>query len=293
MKKPLLIDTHAHINFNVFKKDGDKVIKRALDENIWVINVGAQYSTSRRAVEYAEKYKEGVYAMVGLHPSHVYKKTKKEDEWEKAEEREFEEFDVDKYIKLLENSKTVAVGEIGLDYYDNISEEEKDKQKQIFIEQVELAQQMNKPISLHCRKAYDDLIELLTMFSAGCAHCPHSCLSRQSEAEADAPGLKGVVHCFMGRWSQAEKLMEMGFYISFNGLITYARDYDKVIEKMSLDRIVLETDAPYLTPEPHREERNKPAYVKYVAEKIAEIKKIKFEQVAEQTTRNARELFGI
>ncbi len=283
MKKPLLIDTHAHINFKPFEKDGDEVIKRALDKNIWIINVGSQYSTSKRSVKYAEKYKEGVYAVVGLHPSHVYKKTKKETEWEKTEKREFEEFNANKYIKLLESPKTIAVGEIGLDYYDNISEEEKDKQKQVFIEQVELAQHMNKPISLHCRKAYDDLIELLTMFSSGCAHCPHSC----------SPELRGIVHCFMGRWSQAEKLMEMGFYISFNGLITYARDYDKVIEKMPLDKIVLETDAPYLTPEPHRQERNEPIYVKYVAEKIAKIKKVSFKKVAEQTTKNARELFGI
>lgn len=283
MGKPFLIDTHAHVNFKPFEKDGDEVIRRALDSNIWIINVGAQYSTSRRAVEYTEKYKEGVYAIVGLHPSHVYKKTKKETEWEKGEQREFEEFNAEKYIKLAQNTKTVAVGEIGLDYYDGISEEEKEKQKQIFMEQIELAQQMNKPIVLHCRKAYDDLIELLTMFSVGCVHCPQAC----------SPGLKGVVHCFMGRWSQAEKFLEMGFYIGFNGLITYARDYDKVIKKLPLDRIVLETDAPYLTPEPYRNERNEPLYVKYVAEKIAEIKKIKFEQVAEQTTKNARELFGI
>ncbi len=151
------------------------------------------------------------------------------------------------------------------------------------MEQVEIAQRINKPIAIHCRKAYDDLIELLTMFSHGCSHCPHAC----------SPGLKGVIHCFMGRWSQAEKLIEMGFHISFNGLITYARDYDKVIEKISLDKIILETDAPYLTPEPHRQERNEPINVRYVAEKIAEIKKIKFEEVAEQTTKNARELFGI
>ncbi len=293
MKKPLLIDTHTHINFKPFEKDGDEVIKRALDENIWIINVGSQYSTSKRSIEYAEKYKEGVYAMVGLHPSHVYKKTKKETEWEKGGEREFEEFDVDEYIKLLKSPKVVAVGEIGLDYYDDISEEEKEKQKRVFIEQVELAQQTNKPICIHCRKAYDDLIELLTMFNYGCAHCPHACLSRQSEAEADEPGLKGVIHCFMGRLSQAEKLIDMGFHISFNGLITYARDYDKVIKKLPLDKIVLETDAPYLTPEPHRDERNEPINVKYVAEKIAEIKGVSFKKVAEQTTKNARELFGI
>jgi len=283
MKKPLLIDTHAHVNFNTFKKNGDEVICRALDSNIWVINVGAQYSSSKRAVKYAEKYKKGVYAVVGLHPSHVYKKTKKETEWEKGEKREFEEFDNEKYEKLLKSPKTVAVGEIGLDYYDGISEEEKNKQKQVFLEQIELAQQTNKPICIHCRKAYDDLIELLTMFNFGCAHCPHAC----------APGLKGVVHCFMGRLSQAEKLIDMGFYISFNGLITYARDYDKVIEKIPLDKIVLETDAPYLTPKPYRDKRNEPAYVKYVAEKIAEIKKVSFKKVAEQTTKNARELFGI
>jgi len=283
MKKPLLIDTHAHINFKPFEKDGDEVIKRALDENIWIINVGSQYSTSKRSVKYAEKYKEGVYACVGLHPSHVYKKTKKETEWEKGEEREFEEFNVEKYKKLLESPKTVAIGEIGLDYYDDISEKEKDKQKQVFLEQVDLAKHLDKPICIHCRKAYDDLIELLEMFNFGCAHCPHACV----------PGLKGVIHCFMGRLSQAEKLIDMGFHISFNGLITYARDYDKVIKKLPLDKIILETDAPYLTPEPHREERNEPIYVKYVAEKIAEIKGIKFEKVAEQTTKNAKELFGI
>jgi len=285
MSKPLLIDTHTHINFNAFKKDGDEIIRRALDNNIWIINVGAQYSTSRRAVEYAEKYKEGVYAIVGLHPSHVYENTNKKTEWEKGGEREFEEFKPEKYIKLLESSKAVAVGEIGLDYYDEISDEEKDKQKQVFLEQVDLARQINKPICIHCRKAYDDLIDLLEMFNFGCAHCPMAC-SGDSK-------LKGVVHCFMGRLSQAKKLIDMGFYISFNGLITYARDYDKVIKEIPLDKIVLETDAPYLTPEPYRDKRNEPVNVKYVAEKIAEIKKIKFEQVAKQTTKNARELFGI
>lgn len=284
MPKPLLIDTHSHINFNVFKKDGDEVIHRALDNDIWLINIGAQYSTSRRAVEYAEKYKEGVYAVVGLHPSHIYEKTEKNTEWEKGKEREFEEFEPKKYLKLLESPKVVGVGEIGLDYYDGISEEEKDKQKQVFLEQVDLAKQMNKPICIHCRKAYDDLIDLVNMFSFGCSNCLMSCSGAK---------LRGVVHCFMGRLSQAQKLTEMGFYLSFNGLITYARDYDKVIKEIPLEKIVLETDAPYLTPEPHRDERNEPIYVKYVAEKIAKIKKVSFKKVAEQTTKNARELFGI
>ncbi|MBU1292334.1 TatD family hydrolase [Patescibacteria group bacterium] len=268
MSKPILIDTHTHVNFNPYKDDGDEVIHRALKNGIWMINVGSQYSTSKRAVDYADKYKEGVYAAVGLHPSHIYN----------------EKFDEAKYEELLKNEKVVALGEIGLDYgEDDMTEETKDKQRDIFLQQVDLARRMNKPVIFHCRKAYDDLIELLIMFSVGCAHCPHAC----------APGLRGMVHCFMGRWSQAEKLLEIGFYLSFNGLITYARDYDKVIEKMPLDRILLETDAPYLTPEPHRDRRNDPINLKYIAEKIAEIKKIKFKDVAKQTTKNARDLFRI
>ena len=283
MSKPLLIDTHAHINFNAYKDDGDEVIKRTLKENVWLINIGAQYSTSRRAVQYAEKYKEGVYAAVGLHPSHIHEDNLKQDKGAQEESRKLEEFNQEKYRKLLENPKTVAMGEIGLEYDDGISQEAKDKQRKVLIEQLELAQQVGKPVIFHCRKAYDDLIELLTMFNAGCAHCPHACAS----------SLRGVFHCFMGRWSQAEELLEMGFYFGFNGLITYARDYDKVIEKMPLDKILLETDAPYLTPAPHRGKRNEPLYVKLVAEKIAGIKGLKFEKVAQQTTKNARELFNI
>ena len=285
MKKPLLIDTHAHINFNDYKDDSDKVIDRALDNGIWIINVGSQYTSSVRAVKYAKKHDQGVYAMVGLHPSHVYKNTKYEpNEWERGTQREFEEFDQEKYRKLLEDPKTVALGEIGLDYYDGISDQEKEKQQQVFLEQLELAKQMNKPVAIHCRKAYDDLIGLLAMFNSGCASCPQAC----------APaGLNGVVHCFMGRWTQAEKLIDMGFHIGFTGLITYANDYYKVIKNMPLEKILIETDSPYLTPKPHRDKRNEPLYVKYIAERIAEIKKLKFEKVAEQTTKNARELFGI
>ena len=286
MPKPILIDTHAHVNFNAYKDDGPDVIDRALKHGVFMINVGAQYSTSKRAVEYTEKHKEGVYAAIGLHPSHVLKDSS-EREWDgSVSKREYEKYDEAKYEELLKNEKVVAIGEMGLDYGDkDMTEEMKDKQRDIFLQQVDLAQRNNKPIIFHCRKAYDDLIESITLFSLGCASCPMGANC--------APELRGVMHCFMGRWSQAEKFLEIGFYLSFNGLITYAQDYDKVIEKTPLDRILLETDCPYLTPEPHRQERNEPAYVKYVAEKIAEIKKIKFEDVAKQTTKNARELFGV
>ncbi len=293
MPKPILIDTHAHVNFKDFKEDGDKVVRRALDNGVWMINVGAQYSTSKRAVEYANKYKEGVYAIVGLHPIHVLEGGREKNWKGEIEEREYEELDEKKYLKLLEDPKVVGVGEIGLDYGDidkkvptqgrDPERSRREKQKEALVRQLEMAQQMGKPIVFHCRKAYDDLIEILTMFNLGCASCPMVC----------APGLKGVVHCFMGRLSQAKKIIEMGLHISFNGLITYARDYDKVIREIPLDKILIETDCPYLAPEPNRNKRNEPAYVKYVAEKIAEIKGIKFEEVAKQTTKNSRELFNI
>ena len=285
MPEPKLIDTHAHINFNTYKEDGDEVIKRNLKEDTWVINVGAQYSTSKRAIKYAERYKKGVYAAIGLHPIHV-NEGGFEAEWDgSVSKREFEELDIEKYKELLKHPKAVALGEIGLDYFDDITEEAKEKQKQVFMEQLDLARQIDKPIVFHCRKGYNDLSDLIDMFNFGCAHCPMG--------GGCAPKLRGVLHCFMGRWSQAEKFLEMGFYLGFNGLVTYARDYDKVIKNMPLDKILLETDAPYLTPEPHRGKRNEPLYVKYVAEKIAEIKGVKFEQAAKQTTKNARELFGI
>jgi len=287
MSKPFLIDTHAHVNFNAYKDDGDEVIKRTLEENIWLINVGAQCSTSQRAVEYAEKYPQGVYAAVGLHPSHIHQDNLRQDKEAQGESRELEEFNSNEYKELLENPKTVAMGEIGLEYGDEISQEAKDKQKEVLIEQLELVQQIGKPVMFHCRKAYDDLIDILAAFQTGCAACSMACPG------AGPAQIKGVVHCFMGRWSQAEKLLEMGFYFGFNGLITYARDYDKVIEKLPLEKILLETDCPYLTPAPYRDKRNEPLYVKYVAEKISEIKNIKFEKVAKQTTKNARELFGI
>ena len=284
MPQPLLIDTHAHINFKDYRLDGDEVIRRALDQGIWLINVGAQYSTSRRAVEYAQKYPQGVYAAVGLHPSHLCPHTKQKVIWQRGKsEEEFEEFETKKYQAFMEKPKVVAVGEVGLDYYEEITTSEKEKQKEVLIKQLELAQQAGKPVIFHCRKAYNDLIEILAMFNLGCAHCPMSC----------APRLRGVIHSFMGRWSQAKKLLEMGFYFGFNGLITYARDYDKVIKNLPLEMILLETDSPYLTPVPHRYERNEPSYVRYVAEKIAHIKGISFEKVAEQTTKNAQILFNL
>ncbi len=275
----MLIDTHAHVNFNVYKDDADEIIRRSLDGNIWMINVGSQYDTSKRAVEMAEKYKEGVYAAVALHPIHLgsskFIDKKEEDPFLKFKTQQ-EEFDKEKYGELAENPKVVAIGETGLDYYYVENEKLKEKQKEVFKQHLELAYELNKPLIFHCRKAYNDLLEILRMVINDRRLTP-----------------RGVLHCFMGKKGLAKEFLDMGFYLGFNGLITYARDYDAVIKNMPLEKILIETDCPYLTPVPHRGERNEPLYVKYVAEKIAEIREISFEKVADQTTKNARELFGI
>ncbi len=269
----MLIDTHAHINFNAYKKNGDEVIKRALQNDVFLINVGSQYATSQRAVEYAKKYPEGVFAAVGLHPIHTKGKKIKEEINAWRNEREAEEFDYEAYKKLAQEPKVVAIGEMGLDYYHldkGQEEEQKILQKENFLKQLKLAQELNKPVIVHCREAHNDLIEILKNYK-----------------------LAGVLHSFSGRWSQAQEYLEMGFYLGFNGIITFARDYDRVVAEAPLERLLVETDCPYLTPIPYRGKRNEPLYVKYVAEKIAELRGINFEEVAGVTTRNARELFGV
>ena len=277
----MLIDTHAHINFNAFKNDGDEAIRRALSDNVWLINVGSQYETSARAIEYAEKYPGGVFAAVGLDPFHLLKQEMKNSvDVNEAIENRPEEFDYDKYKVLAQNDKVIAIGEAGLDYhYDGIMNDElriKEKQKAVFRQQINLAIELGKPLIVHCREAHDDVIEILRL------------------VVSDKPSaISGVIHSFSGRWSQAEEYLAMGFYLGFNGIITFARDYDRVVREAPLNRLLVETDCPYLTPMPFRGKRNEPAYVKYVAQKIADLRGIAFEEVAEQTTKNAKKLFNI
>jgi len=300
----MLIDTHAHVNFTAYKDDGDEVIKRALKNNVWLINIGSQYDTSRRAVEYAQKFEEGVFASVALHPIHLKgRKIKEEvdaDESFTIETQE-EKFDYQKYKELAlsthsttaqggeqsrttspeqaRQSKVVAIGETGLDYYHlDLGQEENQKalQKESFVKHLELAKELGKPIIVHCRKAHADVLEILKDYTAGKAN-----------------KLQGTIHSFSGRLSQAEQYLGMGFYLSFNGIVTFARDYDKVILNMPLERLLIETDCPYLAPVPFRGKRNEPLYVKYVAEKIAELRGISFEEVAEITTDNAKKLFKL
>jgi len=274
----LFIDTHAHINFKDYKDDVDEVIKRALKNDIWLINVGAEFKTSKRAVEYSKKYPTGVFAAVGLHPIHLQEQKIKDGDFEVLTRAE--EFNYKAYEELAQHAKVVAIGEIGLDYYrmdqGTNREAQIEIQKEVFLKQLKLAQELNKAVIIHCREAHKDLLEILN--------------TQYSKLKTN---FRGVVHSFSGNLKQARQYRQMGFKIAFNGIITFARDYDKVVLDTPLEDILLETDCPYLTPVPYRGRRNEPSYIIEIAKKIAEIKNISLEEVARQTTLNAKEVFGL
>jgi len=275
----MLIDTHAHLNFNAYRADLHKVIQRSLQSFVWLINVGSQYETSKKAVKIAEQYEKGVYASIGLHPIHLdtgLVKIKNDNEETLIKTRE-ESFNSQKYKELNRSKKVVAVGEIGLDYWykpktKRKQEEFKNRQKEALIKQLELAKELNLPVIFHCRMAHDDLLKTLKL---------------------QVPNFKfrGVIHCFTGNWQQAERYLAMGLYLGFNGII-FKLDLAEIIKKTPLEKILIETDCPYLTP-PLMEGRNEPLYLKYVAERIAEIKKKSYKEIAEITTRSAKKLFNL
>ncbi len=267
-------DTHTHVNFAAFKADQDQTIKRALDNDTWMINVGTQINTSTAAVELANKFEKGVYAAIGLHPIHTYQQVV--DEEEDHFRSHADSFDEVEFAKLL-NDKVVAVGECGLDYF-RLPETDKEaaiaKQKTEFIKQLHFAKQNKLPVIIHCRDAYEDVLAIL---------------------KAEYAGLPGVIHSFTDTWDTAKQFLDFGFYVALNGILTFDKTgkLAEVVDKASIDRLLTETDAPYLTPPPFRGKRNEPAYVQYVAAKMAEIKKLEPEVMGEQTFNNACKLFKI
>jgi TatD DNase family protein len=286
----MLIDTHAHVNFKAFSEDADATMKRALNEGVWVINVGTQIDTSKSAVKMAEKYDQGVYAVIGLHPVHTY--SQHVDEEETSFQTREEHFNTLEYQSLAKDPKVVGIGECGLDYYrlpqdmnheSGIMNQGKIKglQKHAFVHQIKLAKELNKALVIHCRPsvnsqdAYEDILRIL-----------------DSEGVND---LRFEIHSFTGSPETVQQFLKRGSYVGLNGIITFDKtgNMQKVVETLPLERIVLETDSPYLTPIPHRGKRNEPAYVKHVAEKIAEIKKVSINNLADQTTKNAKQLFAI
>jgi len=255
---PKLFDIHSHLNFPQFDGDRDEIIKKMRKNGIWTICIGTDKKTSLESVELAKKH-EDVYAAVGLHPT--------DDEGG---------FDTEYYRQLASRSKVVAIGECGLDMFRREKGDIK-RQKDVFEKQIELAAELNKPLIIHCRDA-----------------CPSD---RQAHKEvlamlsAKAGKLKGDIHFFSGNWEEARKYLDLGFSVSFAGPITFTGEYDEVIKKTPLDRIMAETDSPFAAPSPHRRRRNEPLFVGEVVKKIAQVKGISFEAAAEATARNAIKMF--
>jgi TatD DNase family protein len=262
-----MIDTHAHLNFKDFHSDYPEVIKRALENNVrLIINVGTNLATSQRAIDLVQEG-EVFRAAIGCHPLEVKK----------------ENFNSEEYRNLIANNqdKIIALGEIGLDYY--YSQKEKEEQKEILIKQIALAQEFDLPLILHCRgektkpfEAYQELLEIL---------------EKKSFSK-----IKGVAHCFGGNWLLAQKFLNLNFLIGFTGIVTFknaGKEILEVAQKVPLDKFLLETDCPYLAPEPYRGQRNEPAYIPLIAQKIAEIKRISLEEVVQATTVSAQKLFNL
>lgn len=280
-----LIDTHSHINFKQFKDDAGEVVHRALKNDIEMIVVGAEYRTSRRGLEYANKYERGVYSAVGLHPLHLQREVVEEKEEGAVFKTSGEQFYYDNYLKLTNFDKVVAVGEVGLDYYHiNLSEnleEIKRKQREIFVKQLLLAREADLPAIIHCRVAHLDMLALLKDFKQKYSRFIPS----------DRPW--AVMHCFSGDEDLAWEYFNLGLMVSFTGLITFSKQWDDLIRKMPSDKFMVETDCPFMTPEPYRGQRNEPVLVKYVAQRIAEIRRTSLEKIADISTKNAQTFFDI
>ena len=257
-QSPLLVDSHAHLDSGQFNQDRDATIRRAFENGIsHILTIGCDLESSRQSVAIAEQY-ETVYAAVGIHPHDA----------QTLDHETLEQLRV-----LLQHPKVVALGEIGLDFFRDRSP--RDIQRQAFREQIRLALEMDKPIIVHDRDAHDEVVAVLR--------------------DENAARVGGVLHCFSGDLSMARACLEMGFYLSFTGNLTYPKNeiLREVVRGVSIDRMLVETDCPYLAPQKYRGKRNEPAYVRHTAEKIAEIKGLSFADVARVTSRNCHDLFGI
>lgn len=266
----MLIDSHAHITFKEYQSDLDDVISRSVSSGTQIINASNNYETSAMAVALAEKH-EGMWAVIGCHPDDL----------------DNEKFDLEKYKQLAKLSKkVVGIGEVGLDYYRLAegSEQIKLEQKEVFKQFIDLAKELDLPLVLHCRGTkdnpygtYDEMLDILGQW-------------RIANGK-----LSGVIHCYGGNLEQAKKFLDLGFFFGFTGIVTFknAKEIQTIAKEVPLDRILIETDSPFLAPDPYRGQRNEPSYVKYVCQKIAELKGLSFEEVAKTTYENTCKLFKL
>ncbi|MFA5431369.1 MAG: TatD family hydrolase [Candidatus Paceibacterota bacterium] len=269
----MIFDTHAHLNFFEFDKDRDEVIKKCLEAQIGIINIGTNFKSSEVGIGISKEY-SNVFSAVGLHPTNITSDFLKTKEGFKTSEGFLEDdFDYKQYKELAKSKKVVAIGECGLDYWyrpKGAAKRElfKEKQKKVFIKQLDLAEELNLPVIIHCRSAFDDLLEILSKRK-----------------------VKGVLHCFTGSKEEAERLSSLGLYFGINGII-FKMELEEAIKVMPMDKILLETDCPYLSP-PMLGERNNPLSLKYVIEEISRIKGVSIKEIEEVTYKNSKDLFNI
>jgi TatD DNase family protein len=252
----MLIDSHAHLEMKEFNPDREEVIERARQAGVdYIVTVGTNLALSRKALSLAQQH-ENIYATVGVHPHDVAR----------ADNKTFDDL-----CEIARDPKVVAYGEIGLDFFRNISPRE--KQTEMFNRQLELALQLKLPVIIHDRDAHEQTLRIVK-----------------------ASGVRrGVFHCFSGDYPMAKQCIDLGFYISIPGVVTFdkAKTIQDVAQRVPLPSLLLETDAPYLTPVPHRGKRNEPSFIVNTAKKVAEIKGLPWEEVADVTARNTMNLFGI
>lgn len=276
----MLVDTHCHVQFQGFASDRDAVMERCMKQGMSLLLVGTQKDTSRDAVALAERY-PGAYASIGVHPNHLFP-THIDEEESHFISRE-EDFDEAYYVSLAASPKVAAVGECGLDLFHLPSDRPLtvvlEKQKRVFLQHVSFALERNLPMVIHVRDAHDEMIALLR----GLDRVP-----------------RGTIHCYTSGWAHAEQYLSMGFYLGFTGVITFPplkknpqaqADLLDVVRQMPADRILLETDAPYLAPVPYRGERAEPWMTEHVAKKIGELRNISYEEVVHASAQNAKRLF--
>lgn len=252
-----IIDSHAHLDDEQFNYDREAVIENLRENEVaYYINPGSDIESSKKSLELSKKY-DFIFSAVGIHPH---------------EAEHFNKDILNELRSLIENEKIVAIGEIGLDYYYDHSPVE--KQKEVFRKQMELAKEYDLPVIIHCRDAYGDTFDILNEFKGE---------------------VIGVMHCYSGSIEMAERYMSLGYYISFAGPVTFknAKNVKETATKIPLNRLLIETDSPYLTPTPNRGKRNEPKYVKYVAETIADLKLISTDEVIEHSRENTIKLFNL
>lgn len=270
----MLIDTHCHLNFHAFKDDLDEVITRAQKAGIEKIIIpGTDLSSSAKAIAIAQKYPH-CYAAIGIHPHHAKDATITLNQTLRNQLKE-----------LTQHDKVVAVGEIGMDYHTYekskyavtaVTPEVKEKQKALFLLQLEFAHECNLPVIFHCREAHEDMYTLIVDFKTHSGWKP-----------------QGVYHCFGGGKKDLKRVLELGLYVGCDGNVTYNESLQTVVKEIPLERLLLETDAPFLTPLLYRGTRNEPSYLPLIAQKVAELKGVEEGKVKEMTTKNARTLFKL